>query len=136
MTYGSFADAIDPAAGGVELGRTRDHLRDWLAQAGVQEPALHEILIACGEACANALEHSGALSHGGEPGIRVTATRLSWGVHVIVADRGNWKVPASEPSVPANGRGRGRMMMAALVDHLDIRTGPEGTTVELIKELP
>jgi anti-sigma regulatory factor (Ser/Thr protein kinase) len=102
----------------------------------VQEPALHEILIACGEACANAVEHSGALSHGDEPGIRVTATRLSWGVRVIVSDRGHWKVPASEPTVPVNGRGRGRMMMAALVDRLDIRTGPEGTTVELIKELP
>jgi hypothetical protein len=57
-------------------------------------------------------------------------------VHVVVTDRGNWKVPASDPSVPANGRGRGRMMMAALVDRLDIRTGPDGTTVELIKELP
>jgi len=136
MTYGSFADSIDPAAGGVGLGRARDNLREWLVRAGVPEPALHEILIACGEACANAVEHSGALPNGVQPGIQVTATRSSRAVQVVVTDSGNWKIPASDPSVPSGGRGRGRMMMAALVDHLDIRTGPEGTTVELIKELP
>ena len=136
MINGSFAESIDPRAGGVGLGLARDNLRDWLARAGVPEPALHEILIACGEACANAVEHSGAQPRAGDPGIRVTATRNGGRVQVVVTDHGNWKVPASEPAVPANGRGRGRMMMAALVDHLDIRTGPDGTIVELIKELP
>ncbi|HEX3826699.1 MAG TPA: ATP-binding protein [Sporichthyaceae bacterium] len=136
MRNGSYAESIDPWAGGVGLGRARDSLRDWLAHAGVPEPALHEILIACGEACANAVEHSGARPDAGVPGIQVTATRSARSVQVVVTDRGNWKVPASEPTVPSNGRGRGRMMMAALVDHLDIRTGPDGTTVELIKELP
>ena len=136
MTDGSFAGAIDPSDGGAGLGQARDSLRDWLARAGVPEPALHEILIACGEACANAVEHSGARSEAGRPGISVTATRSKRGIQVLVVDHGVWKIPASEPSVPAGGRGRGRMMMAALVDHLDIRTGPDGTTVELIKELP
>jgi anti-sigma regulatory factor (Ser/Thr protein kinase) len=136
MTHGSFSESIDPSAGGIALGRARDNLRDWLARSGVPEPALHEILIACGEACANAVEHSGALARAGRPGIFVTATRNAHGVQVVVTDRGLWKIPASEPTVPSGGRGRGRMMMAALVDHLDIRTGPDGTTVELIKELP
>ncbi|HEX3612492.1 MAG TPA: ATP-binding protein [Sporichthyaceae bacterium] len=136
MTDGSFAETIDPSAGGAGLGRARDNLRAWLSRCGVPEPALHEILIACGEACANAVEHSGARMHTGRPGISVTATRSTSGVQIVVADHGAWKIAASEPSVPSGGRGRGRMMMAALVDHLDIRTGPDGTTVELIKELP
>lgn len=135
MTNGSFAESIDPSLGGAGLGRARDNLRDWLARSGVAEPALHEILIACGEACANAVEHSGARSSNGIPGIRVTASRSARGIQIVVTDHGVWKIPASKPSVPSGGRGRGRMMMAALVDHLDIRTGPDGTTVELIKEL-
>jgi hypothetical protein len=54
-------------------------------------------------------------------------------VRIVITDRGNWKDPVPT-SAPGN-RGRGRAMMAGLVDHVEIRTGPDGTTVELTKQL-
>jgi hypothetical protein len=55
-------------------------------------------------------------------------------VRVVITDRGTWR-DTGAGSGP-DTRGRGRAMMIGLVDRVEIRTGPDGTTVELTKELP
>jgi anti-anti-sigma factor len=133
MSGAEFREALDPGIGGSGLARTRDSLRGWLREAGITEPDLDEILIATGEACWNAVEHSGADRYGVEPPAWIRVTCDDRRVRVVVADHGRWKEP-DLAAVRAGSRGRGRLMMVNLVDHMEIHTGPNGTTVELVKE--
>jgi anti-sigma regulatory factor (Ser/Thr protein kinase) len=97
------------------------------------EPDLHQLLIAAGEACTNAVEHSGAVAVAGRSAAWIEATGDEAGVRVVIRDRGSWKQPDPAPD-PLGRRGRGRMMMNHLVDHLRIESGPNGTTVELLMD--
>jgi anti-sigma regulatory factor (Ser/Thr protein kinase) len=115
---------------GQRLVYARDRLHGWLLQAGVGEPALHEILIAAGEACANAVEHSGVTRSGPPCPISIDARLTPTSVHLVIADRGRWRAPGR-----AENRGRGRMLMKHLVDDMQLNAGPAGTTVELVKHL-
>jgi anti-sigma regulatory factor (Ser/Thr protein kinase) len=109
-------------------------LCEWLCRHGVREPQLHEILIATGEACANAVEHSGAEGSRAGPAAWIEASCDQATVRIVVADRGVWKEP--DPAGSLGGRrGRGRLLMAELMDQAAIRTGPSGTTVQLVKKL-
>jgi anti-sigma regulatory factor (Ser/Thr protein kinase) len=109
-------------------------LCEWLCRQGVREPQLHEILIAAGEACANAVEHSGAQGSLAGPAAWIEASFDQATVRIVVADRGVWKEP--DPAGALGGRrGRGRLLMAKLMDQTAIRTGPTGTTVQLVKKL-
>lgn len=128
----TFSADLDPTAGARGLVSIRDDLRRWLEGVGVPEPDLHELLIAAGEACTNAVEHSGAVGDDAAPAawIRVTCTPAQ--VSIVVGDRGRWTEPAS--TTPSGRRGRGRLMMAALVDRMTTHTGEGGTTVELVKD--
>ena len=131
MTSAEFCAAIDPSGGGAALMKIRDRLRRWLEDSGLSEPDLHEILIAAGEACSNVVEHSGARPAAASPAASIRVTCDERRVHVVVTDCGRWKEPKA--SSGPGSRGRGRLMMAGLVDQVDIRTGPDGTTVELTK---
>jgi anti-sigma regulatory factor (Ser/Thr protein kinase) len=133
VTQPNFCAPLDPTDGGSGLSLVRDRLRDWLLGVGLVEPELHEVLIAAGEACTNAVEHSGAEASGGEPAAWIKGTCDATQVRIVVADRGRWKEQESPP-VATGRRGRGRLVMVSLVDRMDIRTGPSGTVVELIKE--
>ena len=129
----SFHAALDPTDGGSGLALVRDQLREWLQSAGLVDPVLHEILIAAGEACTNAVEHSGAQAGVGEPAAWIEGTCDATQVRIVVTDRGRWKEP--DLTAAATGRrGRGRLVMGSLADRMDIRTGPSGTVVELIKK--
>ncbi|WP_425412612.1 ATP-binding protein [Micromonospora halophytica] len=50
---------------------------------------------------------------------------------VEVADTGGWREASSEGSE----RGRGRLIMARLMDEADIDGTPQGTVVRLVKRL-
>jgi anti-anti-sigma factor len=50
-------------------------------------------------------------------------------VSLVVRDRGQWRSPRED------GRGRGFLLMNALVDEVEVRPGPEGTEVRLRREL-
>lgn len=135
MNAEPFCVGVDPDAGESALVSIRRELRRWLEEdAGLPEPQLHEILIAASEACANALEHSGAQSGGAQPAVRIRANCDEEQVRIVVSDRGRWKEP--RPSIGRRRRGRGRIMMSGLSDYMEIRTGPVGTTVELVKNRP
>ncbi|KUH69047.1 histidine kinase [Mycolicibacterium novocastrense] len=114
--------SADPA----ELAGTRSALRKWLVRAGVDPSQTLDVLIATGEALANAIEHG----HRDRPGgtVRLRATVLANRLHLTIADTGVWKVPHVDP---ASHRGRGIALMRALMHDVTIETGDSGTTIDL-----
>ncbi len=109
-----------------ELAPTRTALRSWLTRAGVHSDQVHDVLIAAGEAVANAIEHG----HRDRPGgtISLRATVLSDRVQFTIADSGSWKPP--QPVAKAF-RGRGITLMRALMHDVAIHPEDTGTTVHL-----
>ena len=100
----------------------RRALRNWLAEVGVESEALYDITLATGEACTNAIEHAYAP---GEASFDLEATRGENDVVVSVRDYGSWRPPRGR------NRGRGLKLMETLMDEVNVRREPTGTTVEL-----
>lgn len=119
-TLSAAADALPPA---------RRAMRAWLVAAEVDQEDVDAVLISCGEACANALEHGLRLSGPGTVEVRADITDRVLEAWVI--DQGAWRDP-----VPTNGhRGRGMTLMRVLMDEVEVRGTPSGTTVHLRKHL-
>ncbi|NKZ08261.1 SpoIIE family protein phosphatase [Actinomadura latina] len=109
-----------------QLAPVREALRDWLAQCRLSRRAAQNVLVAAGEACANAIEHG----HRDTPG-RIVRLRAEVDVdrlHLTIADSGRWKTPRPDPH---SDRGRGTALMRALMQQLTITPGPDGTTVRM-----
>ncbi|MDP1848122.1 MAG: anti-sigma factor antagonist [Solirubrobacteraceae bacterium] len=121
----TFAAVIGPYAD--ELAALRRGLRDWLTRAGATARESGDVLIAVGEACANAIEHAGA-----QPGstIDVRAQLVGREVVLRICDRGHWRA-----STPRSDRGHGLRLMRVLMDTIDIAAVHEGTRVELRRRL-
>ena len=98
------------------------------AEMGLDEDARFRFTLAANEAVANAIEH-GAPRADGTVLLRISsdADSLCFEVH----DCGGFGVNWSEPD-PLSERGRGLPLMAALVDEVDLRPGPDGTVVRLV----
>ncbi|MFF7253483.1 SpoIIE family protein phosphatase [Streptomyces microflavus] len=107
-----------------QLAPVRKALRSWLAQCDVPPQTVQNVLVAAGEACANAIEH-GHRHSPGEP-IRLRAEALVDDLHLSVMDTGNWKPP--QPELNAH-RGRGVTLMRAMMQQVTITPSPAGTTV-------
>ncbi|MEJ7892371.1 MAG: SpoIIE family protein phosphatase [Solirubrobacteraceae bacterium] len=108
-------------AGTDQVPIARHAIRDWLARVGVDGPADTDLLLASGEAIANAVEHSGT------DRIEVElAPPIGGAVGIVVRDYGRWKDPIVSPN-----RGRGFGLMRALVDDCAVERSPAGTTVRL-----
>jgi anti-sigma regulatory factor (Ser/Thr protein kinase) len=95
-----------------------------LDRAGVNADQSLEVLIAAGEALANAIEHGHR--HHAEGTIRLRATALADRLQVTVIDGGSWK-----PPVAAAHRGRGITLMRALMQDVTIQPLATGTTVHM-----
>ena len=108
------------------LAPSRAALRTWLSEVGVEPAQIQDMLIATGEAVANAIEHG----HRSRPDgiISLRATAVVDGLHVSVIDSGVWKTPHH---VPSEHRGRGLSLMRCLVQDLSIRSNDAGTTVHM-----
>ncbi|MBV9722638.1 MAG: SpoIIE family protein phosphatase [Mycobacterium sp.] len=109
-----------------QLAPTRAALRSWLTRAGVRSDQVHDVLIAAGEAVANAIVHGHRDSPEGIISLRATA--LSDQVQFTIADSGSWKPP--QPVATAF-RGRGITLMRALMHDVAIDPDDTGTTVHL-----
>ncbi len=85
-----------------ELAPSRAALRGWLTRAGVDADQTLDVLIAAGEALANAIEHG----HRDDPAgtVRLRAIALADQLQLSIIDSGTWKTPAVVPSLH---RGRG-----------------------------
>ena len=101
-------------------------LRRWLAVHGAEEEELHDIVVACQEACANAVEHA----YGpGNAHFDVDAEHREARIRVTVRDRGRWRPPRG------SHRGRGLPLMRALMESVDVDHGEDGTVVVLERTL-
>ncbi|CQD16839.1 PAS/PAC sensor hybrid histidine kinase [Mycobacterium lentiflavum] len=108
------------------LAPSRDALRSWLIQAGVEPDQIAYLLTAVGEAVANAIEHGYRDQREGTVSLRATAVVDA--LHVTVTDGGTWKTPRT---IPGANRGRGITLMRGLVEDITIRSTDAGTTVHL-----
>ncbi|MEV0676486.1 SpoIIE family protein phosphatase [Actinosynnema sp. NPDC050436] len=123
-------DLTFPAESG-RLAPVRSTLRGWLGRCGLPPQVVQSVLVAAGEACANAIEHGAR----GRPGnsIRLRAEALVGDLYVSVVDTGRWKTP--QPELNPH-RGRGVAVMRAMMEHVSVNPGPVGTTVDMHLRIP
>ena len=107
------------------LPGVRRRLTAWLTALGMGEQDRVAVMVAVGEACANAAEHA---YRGTEPGPMMVAADVDVDgvLTVTVRDEGTWRPPDRDPG----DRGRGLMIMRQLVDGV-VLEGERGTTVTL-----
>jgi serine/threonine-protein kinase RsbW len=118
----STPDLTVSVASGSELAPARAALREWLRPRASAQ-AVDEILLATGEAMANALEH-------GRPPVSMTVT---WAgdaeLAITIYDAGSWRV------APEGGtRGLGLPIMSTLMDAVEVDT-TDGTRVVLTRRV-
>jgi PAS domain S-box-containing protein len=108
------------------LASLRQTLRRWLKEIEATPEVANDILIACGEACANVIQHA----YGAKEGLlEVDLVLLDGTVEVTVRDRGTWR--------PSSGRdgGHGERLMRGLMDSVDVDSGSGGTIVQMKRRL-
>ncbi|MFZ0166738.1 MAG: SpoIIE family protein phosphatase, partial [Trebonia sp.] len=126
--------ADDPSC----LALLRARLRQWLPAAAIGSREATDIMIAAGEAAANAFEHATADRPAGAAPVQITLTARAAHtvVQLTVADTGSWRSPPADREKPAPGtRGHGLIFMHALMDGVTIDPSAHGTTVTLTKDL-
>ena len=107
------------------VARARRELARWLTTGGVDELLLGDVAVAVSEACTNVVVHAypeHTAADGRLPLFRVTARRVGEAITVTVADAGSGMRP--RPDSP--GIGLGLPVIAALTDHVDVRSGADG----------
>ncbi|MFJ1730639.1 SpoIIE family protein phosphatase [Streptomyces sp. NPDC088254] len=109
-----------------QLAPVRKALRSWLDRCELPPDTVQNILVAAGEACANAIEH-GHRHAPGDP-VRLRAEALVDDLCLTVADTGRWKTPQPELNTH---RGRGVALMRALMQQVTITSSTGGTTVNM-----
>ena len=108
------------------LAGLRRTLRDWLDRAGASEEESRDIVLAAGEAAANAVEHA----YGpGEAQFEFEAHAVAGEITLTVQDFGSWR-SESDPH-----RGRGLGVMRAAMDDVEVSSETGGTTVRLRRRL-
>jgi GAF domain-containing protein/anti-sigma regulatory factor (Ser/Thr protein kinase) len=108
------------------LAPTRTALRSWLTRVRVDPDQSMNVLVAAGEAVANAIEHGHR--HSREGTITLDATALVDEVQLTITDTGSWKPP--QPAAETH-RGRGITLMRGLMHDVTINADTAGTTVQL-----
>ncbi|MGI5478783.1 SpoIIE family protein phosphatase [Streptomyces lavendofoliae] len=109
-----------------QLAPVRNALRSWLDQCDLPPHTVQNILVAAGEACANAIEHG----HRDAPGdtVRLRAEAFVHDLRLTVTDTGRWKTPQPELN---SHRGRGVTLMRSLMQQVTITPGSAGTIVDM-----
>ena len=110
------------------LCRLRHAMNKYLSALPLSPDRRDEIVLAVGEAAANAVEH--AYRHQPEPGIvDVTFWTESGAIWVEIRDHGRWQEPPPGPRPP--GQGLGIVLMRRLIDCVLIHHDHRGTNVLL-----
>jgi GAF domain-containing protein/anti-sigma regulatory factor (Ser/Thr protein kinase) len=118
-------DLYLPAEPG-SLSTMRRAFQEWLRGMEVDEKLGYDVLVALGEAAANAVEHAYGPS---EARFQVSALVEAGTIVVTVRDEGRWR--------PARGshRGRGLAMMKELMDDVKVESDERGTVVAMRRRL-
>jgi PAS domain S-box-containing protein len=111
----------------MELRSVRRTLKRWLTQCGANQNESYEIILACNEAFANAIEHA----YGpGDGAVEMTAALLEDRVSITIRDFGRWRESRGD------NRGRGLPLIEAVMDSVDItKNGGIGTEVRMARRL-
>jgi anti-sigma regulatory factor (Ser/Thr protein kinase) len=110
------------------VAAARSEVRSWLAEAEIDPGTASDVLLACGEAMANAVEHAyrGREPEGFEIVMRISAAALE----LEVRDEGGWKDDGGSPD-----RGRGFALMRALMHAVEVERTAGGTLVRMLRRL-
>jgi len=107
------------------VGRIRSAMRRFIDSLDVAGDVAYAMLLASGEAVANAVEH--AYAGAAEPGeLAVRARSDGAEVEVVIEDFGRWSSAASDPE-----RGRGLGLMRELASAASVERASSGTIVRL-----
>ena len=119
-------DVADPGS----LRRARKVVVTMAEDAGLAPSRADDLLVAVNEVLTNSLRH------GGGHGDLLAWTATGWLV-CQVEDAGRLPVPVTDPKPPPAGatRGRGLWMVSQLVDLLQIRSVPAGTSIRVLMRL-
>jgi anti-sigma regulatory factor (Ser/Thr protein kinase) len=111
----------------MELSSLRRALQRWLVECSASDADSYDIVLACNEACANAIEHA----YGpGDASVHIDAAFRDGEIAITVRDHGQWR------NARGNNRGRGLALMETLMDSVSIKTDPDvGTEVSMTRRL-
>jgi serine phosphatase RsbU (regulator of sigma subunit)/anti-sigma regulatory factor (Ser/Thr protein kinase)/putative methionine-R-sulfoxide reductase with GAF domain len=104
------------------LATMRRGLQAWLGHAGVSGPTVYDVMVAVGEAAANAIEHAYGPT---DAEFSVDAWLEEGELSVVVRDAGRWRTQRG------THRGRGLAMMRDLMDDVQVESGEDGTAVTM-----
>lgn len=109
------------------LASLRRALRRWLSECEASDDESHDIVLACNEVFANAIEHA----YGpGDGSVEMDATLAAQVVSITVRDFGRWREPRGMH------RGRGLGLVRAVMDTVSVVKKPEeGTEVHIVRKL-
>ncbi|TDQ00941.1 SpoIIE family protein phosphatase [Labedaea rhizosphaerae] len=111
-----------------EVGAARGVLRAWLADNEVPHQQAEDVLLAVGEACTNSVEHAYPPDRPDTADFTIEGKITGRDLTISVADHGAWRKPdpAADPF-----RGRGIVLMRAVMDEVELGQTTDGTTVTM-----
>jgi anti-sigma regulatory factor (Ser/Thr protein kinase) len=113
------------------LAPLRQTVRRWLREVDADPRIVDDVLVACGEAFANAIQHA----YGAKDGLfEVSLVASDGAVEVTIRDLGSWR-PSTGSGRAARRGGLGQRLMRELMDSVDVESGPEGTVVRMRRSL-
>jgi anti-sigma regulatory factor (Ser/Thr protein kinase) len=102
------------------LTQVRQSLRRWMRARGATKQVVDAVVLACGEACANAIEHA----YSPNPSFFTLEARADGDdLSFAVRDHGHWRPPRGQ------NRGRGLSIMEALMDSVEVKRTRAGTEI-------
>lgn len=116
-----FESELSPQTSVERRRALREVLRAWLRDAGADHGAQEEIVLACWEATANALEHP----VGADGRVRLVVEKREGHIIACVSDTGRWR----EPTDASVERGLGLHLIAGLMDRVQLVETKAGTRV-------
>ena len=130
VALGPFEHRLSPSMAAVSV--SRGLLREWLVRVPVDPDAIHDLLLAATELCANAVEHA----TWEEGGVVVRAFTSGSDVVLEVEDDGGglaWPVLALEPPDPEAEHGRGLWLVRTFTDEVTPQTAGAHTVIRCVK---
>lgn len=127
----SIFESLEIASQGSKLLTIRRFIEKLAMECGYNESDVFDLKVAVGEACANAIEHGSP--RGKRDVIKITYQFEKDTAVIEVSDEGIFKPRFPAFDAQLNYRGRGIPFMLALMDEVEIKESPQGTTVRLVK---
>lgn len=112
-----------------ELAGFRKKIREWIsAISWLSDQEVNDILVSANEACTNAIEHAYGPGVEGQVTVHISHEPPST-IVISIRDMGTWV----EPKTDTGSRGRGLMLMRAMMDSVEILPSAAGTCITMRK---